>query len=199
MARNPKVNRDHRNVWVIKNIGKDEILLGARAHSSSYYALEVHALKRCKQLNDRLKQYSTTKPGDLYKVTRYRLKKVQDIFLDEYERQHGEIKTYVRNKNNRPGSDNTHPLNQTQDGEVQYKSRPTKVDRILRGQEVPESYNKNTKDLSKEDNYNQHEEGQSQNEDYNNNEENNFKSQDEPFIKRTTSKTEEFKGFSSNF
>lgn len=65
-------------VWVIRNVGTDEILRGARNNNSPFFASELAALKKCKKYNDRLKQYNY-QPEDLYKVTKYRLERLNDI------------------------------------------------------------------------------------------------------------------------
>lgn len=75
--------KDVHHVWVVRNIGKDEILRGARNNDSPFFMREVYAIRKCKKLNEKLSQYSSTKYGDKYKVTRYKLERLDDIFVSE--------------------------------------------------------------------------------------------------------------------
>lgn len=67
-------------VYLIRNRVTNEVLRGARNNNSSFFATELSASKKCKMINDKLRQYPSCKEEDLYKVTKYSLEKVNDIF-----------------------------------------------------------------------------------------------------------------------
>ncbi len=72
--------KDVRFTYVLRNIGTDEVLRGARNNDSPFFTKEFYAVRRCKQINDKLKnEYSSCTNDMLYKVTKYELVRMYDI------------------------------------------------------------------------------------------------------------------------
>lgn len=75
--------KDANFVFVLRNVKTDEILRGARNNNSPFFASELAAFRKCQKINNNLKSYSSCEYGDLYKVTKYRLERMNDILVDE--------------------------------------------------------------------------------------------------------------------
>ena len=76
--------KDVNFVFVLRNIGDDKILRGARNNDSPFFTTEYYATRRCKQINDKLKkEYSNCTFDMLYKVTKYELNRLYDISVED--------------------------------------------------------------------------------------------------------------------
>lgn len=83
---------EQQYVYVLRNVGTGEILKGARNNNSPYFVNGKAALKKCKSINDKLRNYPSYQEIDLYKITRYTLANPIDYIEHkkyEYEGEEG--------------------------------------------------------------------------------------------------------------